>query len=430
MLIEIASSLVMGGIFAGSFFAQNITKNDASKIQRIAANCGLLVKEAGMTRTIHLKRRRRLKNGTEYVYRIPLGLAFTDFEKRLDHFQDGINGKSFSLADLADLFKRKQRKPKQRKEIELQYDGMLKIFVYDSPLPDLVPFDDDTLGKLNGWQVPVGEGRNEFVAHDFDQIPHLIVAGTTRYGKSVFLKNVITTLIARQPDAAKFTLIDLKGGLTFNRYKNARQVHTVAKNVSETLEALRTIQAEMNQRMDAFLEAGHEDIKEAGFKERHFIIVDEAAQLASAGHKGEEKNMRVECEQIVAEIARVGGGLGYRIVYATQYPTADTLPRQVKQNCDAKICFKLQTDTASRVVLDEDGAESLPLIKGRAIYLTDRKRIVQTPFIENKYIEEKIGPHIVIKARPDNIEEGTINNGEGNQTATALGSHTLVIEAV
>lgn len=430
MLIEIASSLVMGGIFAGSFFAQNITRNDATKIQRIAANCGLTVKEAGMTRTIHLKRRSKLKNGTEYVYRIPLGLSFSDFEKRLDHFQDGLNGKTFSLADLAELFKRKQRKPKQRKEIELQYDGMLKILVYDSPLPELVPFDDHTIGGLKGWQVPVGEGRNDSVTHDFDQIPHLIVAGTTRYGKSVFLKNVITTLIARKPDHTKFTLIDLKGGLTFNRYKNVRQVQTVAKDVSETLEALRTIQAEMYKRMDIFLEAGHEDVREAGYKDRHFIIVDEAAQLASAGYKGEEKAMRIECEQIVAEIARIGGGLGYRLVYATQYPTADTLPRQVKQNCDARICFKLQTDIASRVVLDEEGAESLPLIKGRAIYLTDRKRVVQTPFIENKYIEEKIGPHIVIKAWPENIEGGTLSDGKGDQTAAAVGGHSLIIEEV
>jgi DNA segregation ATPase FtsK/SpoIIIE-like protein len=142
-------------------------------------------------------------------------------------------------------------------------------------------------------------------------------------------------------------------------------------------------------------------------KERHFIIVvDEAAQISSTGEVDSDvKKEKIKCESILAEIARIGGGLGYRIIYATQYPTADTLPRQVKQNCDAKVCFKLQTDTASKVVLDQGGAEKLPLIKGRAIYQTDRRVTVQTPFIQNDFIEKVITPHIVLKPRKEEQHE-------------------------
>jgi hypothetical protein len=74
-------------------------------------------------------------------------------------------------------------------------------------------------------------------------------------------------------------------------------------------------------------------------------------------------------------------------------------------------------------VLDETGAESLPFIKGRAIYRTDRKQIVQTPFIENDFIDQTIRPHIIIKAR----EEERNETGPAKE-ATARGSHTLIIE--
>jgi len=53
------------------------------------------------------------------------------------------------------------------------------------------------------------------------------------------------------------------------------------------------------------------------------------------------------------------------------------------------------------VVLDDSGAESLPLIKGRAIYRTDRTTIVQTPYIENPYIDEAIRPYIIIRPRKE-----------------------------
>jgi S-DNA-T family DNA segregation ATPase FtsK/SpoIIIE len=77
---------------------------------------------------------------------------------------------------------------------------------------------------------------------------------------------------------------------------------------------------------------------------------------------------------------------------------------------------------ASRVVLDDAGAEQLPYIKGRAIYQTDRKHIVQTPFIENDTIEKIIKPHIVIKAKKEvQRDTPTAQSREGR-------SYSLIIE--
>jgi S-DNA-T family DNA segregation ATPase FtsK/SpoIIIE len=275
-----------------------------------------------------------------------------------------------------------------------------------------------------GWEVCLGFAREQTVYHDFDKIPMMVVAGTTQYGKSVFLKNAITTLINNHPNDVSITLLDLKGGLAFNRFKNCRQVVTVAKDVSESLKALQAVHAAIITKQAEYLKNGFENIRDSKDKKRHFIIIDEGAELASKGATDPEvKRMKMQCEHIIAEIARIGGGLGFRLIFATQYPTADTLPRQVKQNCDARLCFRLQTDVASQVVLDEAGAEKLPLIKGRAIYQTDRKLIVQTPLIENELIDRTIRPHIVIKPRKEQQHERN-TAAEANEG----GSYSLVIK--
>ena len=433
LILEIIGPIVAGGIVVYSSYQRSGGSSDAGKIQRICANCGLTVKEAGKTKNMQLLRRTRHDCGTEYAYRIPLGLSFSDFEKKKEHLQDGLNNKrlllDISLNDIGSLKLSRNiirdvklllsKKKHVRKEIELSYDGLLKIMVYNERLTELFPFDESLFVRCNTWEIPIGITICKFIKHNFEQIPHLIVAGTTRYGKTVFLKSLITTLVHKHPKLVKLTLIDLKGGLAFNRFKNISQVECVAKNVQEALDALKEIKKGMNERFEEFLNAGYEDAKEANFSERNFIVIDEGAELASKGETDPElKVMKQECESILADIARRGGGVGYRVIFATQYPTADTLPRQVKQNIDAKLCFKLQTEIASQVVLGEGETDAahLPLVKGRGIYLTDRKRIVQTPYIQNDFIEEMIKPHIVIKARKeDETPDGKVSP-EGNES--------------
>jgi hypothetical protein len=432
MLLELVTSTAMSGVLIYTYLDKGGT-TEAAKIQRVAAHCGLAVRENGKTHTIHLLRRTRHKWGTEYVYRIPLGLSFEDIRQKKQHIEDGLNHRrrlfDVTLDDLralrinGDILQQLRQLltgSKQRKEVLMDYDGALRIRVYKEPLPQLVPFDDKTLTSCKGWSVCIGQSREHMVIHDFERMPHLIVAGTTRYGKSNFLKSLITTLIHNQP-ASRVHLLDLKGGLAFQRFKNARQVSDVAKDVDESLEMLRKIEQEMKKRQKEFLDKGFEDIREAKYTVRDFIVVDEAAELAPSGENDKDtKKKKTECEKILSEIARIGGGLGYRLVYATQYPTGDILPRQIKQNATAKLCFLLDTHVASMVVLDEPGAESLPLIPGRGIYRTDRKTIVQAPYIENKFIDKTIRPHITIKAKEEVKRE--------HRPATQGGEYSLVIE--
>ncbi|WNN20023.1 FtsK/SpoIIIE-like protein [Bacillus phage FI_KG-Lek] len=106
--------------------------------------------------------------------------------------------------------------------------------------------------------------------------------------------------------------------------------------------------------------------------------------------KKEQQRLLGACQQMLSHIARIGGALGFRLIFCTQYPTGDTLPRQVKQNSDAKLGFRLPTQTASSVVIDEAGLETIKSIPGRAIFKTDRLTEIQVPYISNEMMWEHL----------------------------------------
>lgn len=419
------------------FYKQHIAtdQNDHDKIIRIAESCGLYVKDGKLKKGLRIHRRTTHPDYVEYVYQLPLGLSFQDVLNKYQAFQDGLTVKSTMVLNketlirlvrlpitktwLDDVKKLLNERQPSKKTLVVDYDGMVRFKIYNHGLPELVHYENN----VSGWCVPLGKSLTSNHAHDFDTIPHMVIAGTTRYGKTVFLKNIITTLLTNQPENVSFTLVDLKGGLAFSRFNGLPQINTVAKNPVEALDALEAIHDELVTKQEKYLELGYEDIKEAGDHKRHFIIVDEGAELSSSGITEKKRKATLQtCERLLSEIARIGGGIGYRLVFATQYPTADTLPRQIKQNADAKLCFRLQTDTASHVVLDQSGAEKLPFVKGRALYLTDRLLEVQTPFITNDYINNVI---INIKGRNGtNVADAS----KPKKDVTKRRKHTIIIE--
>jgi DNA segregation ATPase FtsK/SpoIIIE, S-DNA-T family len=426
LFLEITSTLIMSGVLVSTVYYQHGGGgNDARKIERIAENAGLVARDGTK---IRIHRRTRHNNFTEYAFQMPHGLSSQQFRDKLDRFQDGLNIKrsiiDISLDDLKAIDWRDvknlpqqiqtllKRKKKLRKEVEIDYDGMLIFRVYREALTEYLPFDESLIKGLRSWEVPVGVSRSGYVKHDFEKVPHVIVAGATGYGKSSWLKTVITTLIKRKPDHVTFTLIDLKGGLSFGRFRDIKQCETLAKTPEEAVEALEIVQERMNRKLDELFAAGFEDVSEAGDPRRHFIIIDEAADIA-----GNEK-----AETIIKDIARRGRAAGYRLVYATQYPTSETVPSQVKRNCVGRLSFVVDSAIASRVVIDEEGAEKLPLLPGRAIYKTVKKTIVQTPHVTNNQIREVIEPHVTIRARKEN-DNADVNRARGTDRP-----NTLVIE--
>lgn len=394
-MFEILSTLSMAGIAGASYYLQNKNSTtDHDKIIKIADAAGLKTSEGG----IRIYRKVKKKDYAEYVYKIPLGLSFKQFEDNKQLFIDGLNNKIQSDINLANFKNIDWKKDaigqikdiftnriKLDKHLEMEYDGMLRFRVYEKGLENKYTVNEDMFKKLKGWEIPVGFTYKDFLKHDFEKRSHMIVAGTTGFGKSEFLKLLVTSLINNRPDDAKFHLIDLKGGSELGPFRNLKQVVHFGKTTKEAKKILQDVQKEMEKVSDWLFESGKNNVKNAGIKERHFVIIDEAATLDD------------ESKEIVVDISRRGRSSGYRLIYATQYPTNETLPSQVRANIGARVCFLLETNAQSRAVLDEGGAEELPEIEGRAIFRRVKNHIVQTPYIEESEINRIIKPHIVKK---------------------------------
>jgi S-DNA-T family DNA segregation ATPase FtsK/SpoIIIE len=409
MLFEVLTTTVMGGIALKAYVKkQGLASNDSGKIQKIISLSGLNVKDGKDTLTTQLIRKKHYDWGWEYAYRIPLGRSFDDYLAKQRVLEDGLNNRRqrITVADLkalqldgnfiASLKTLHKRKLTEHKEVEVSFDGLLKIRVYDEPLPTQVPFVQGA-----DWRVPVGitRDKNTFRYHDFEQIPHMVLGGATRYGKSNFINAMITSLIRSKPDHVRLFLVDLKGGVELCDYESLRQTVSIAYEPSEALATLQLAYDQMRAIQAKVRALGKKNVQEAGIKERYFVIIDEVGELnPTEAVTKEERSLKIECQTLMSQIARLGAGLGFRQILATQYPTGDVIPRQCKQNSDAKLSFRVQSATASRVVLDEAGAELLPQIKGRAIYQTaDKREIVQTPIITSETIRESIAEHYVKK---------------------------------
>ncbi|MBQ6447026.1 AAA family ATPase [Cytobacillus oceanisediminis] len=423
MFFSIASSILMAGVAGYSYLQTSSSPiNDTEKIKTIFRNSGWI---GANGETMRLHRKSKFKNGTEYVFQLPLGFDRNKIESNKQILEDGLNTRhKYLLFQPSDLLTIKldktilrqiktilTTKKISKKEVVFDFDGMLRIKVYNSPMPPKIEWNESML--LKNFKVIVGYTREgKPIVHDFDKAKHLIIAGATGYGKSVAMKLFVTSLIHQEPINTKLSLIDLKGGSAFHRYKDCKQVEYYARDPKEAEQTLKKIQERMNSSFKKVVDNGYKDVKEAGIKERHFVFIDEAADLADYP----------QAMEIITDIARRGRSAGYYLVFCTQYPTIEVIPSQTKRNIIARLCYVLDTSIASNVVLDEAGAEDLPDIPGRGIYKNLRSTIVQTPFMTNKQIEKVITSHINIRPRKE--DESEQNNDERAEDR----KHTFIFE--
>lgn len=435
MFVEVVSTIALGGLAGYSFVKSNgnaPTKSDSQKILKIFNNAGM--SKGG--ETIRIIRTEKIDNGKMYVFQIPLGLGSEDIFNKKRVIEDGLNTRSrdteIHFKDIKSLkslkwdltifeqLKKIFTKTKMiNKEVEIEFDGMLKVKVYDSPMDENIPWKEEML-QPGTWKVLIGKKRTELIYHDFDKTKHLIIAGVPGSGKSVVMKLIITSLILSQPNNVSFSLIDLKGGPAFARFKDCRQVKNFAIDNEGAMEVLKKVEEDMERvYQDELVAKGFEDVIEAGIKERHFLVIDEAADLA-----GEDKAVK-----ILTNIVRKGRGSGHYVIYATQYPTVQTVASQIKRNIPARLTYVLDSAIASNAVLDTNGAEDLPDdIPGRGIYKVAKMNHFQTILIENTEIDKQTKPHINIRPRKD--EENGIEKGSTNTERAEEGKHSLEFKAI
>lgn len=216
---------------------------------------------------------------------------------------------------------------------------------------------------LFGLGIGIG-GQAVFV--DFRDVSHILLAGTARAGKSVFLQSMLTSLLLKaRPDELKLLLIDprQKSLPIFDGIP-----HLLGPTVTDTNEAkdaLTWAAEEVRRRHHVLTQCGTRDWLR--FNQQHpqdklpaiVIVVDELSDLMLAFPQ--------EVEGALYRLAQKAKGTGIHLLLATQRPSLDTFTSLIKANIPSRIAMALPSEVTSRAILDTTGAEKL-LGRGDMLY--------------------------------------------------------------
>jgi S-DNA-T family DNA segregation ATPase FtsK/SpoIIIE len=231
---------------------------------------------------------------------------------------------------------------------------------------------------------------NPLVA-DLAKMPHVLVAGTTGSGKSVFINSVVSSLLFRtSPDELRFIMIDPKR-VELIMYNGIPHLMTeVIVDVEKILASLKWAMDEMDRRYRKFAENGVRNIDSynelSGFQAMPYIVIviDELQSLMAFAP--------VQVEDAIARLAQMARATGIHLIVSTQRPSVDVITGLIKANIPCRIAFNVSSMIDSRVILDMPGAEKL-LGRGDMLYIPPEQ--AKPTRIQGAFVSEKEAKRLV-----------------------------------
>lgn len=227
------------------------------------------------------------------------------------------------------------------------------------------------------------------------EMVHLLVAGETGGGKSTFLRQFIVDIL-KFKEPTKLYLIDLKGGVEFLPFKGHPQINLVSEH-EKAANVLITLNNELDDRLKLFEEHGVNDLdsfnhKTDGGLPRIVLVVDECAEIFMRSNHDEKMKTYINILRLkIGRLARLSRAVGIHLVLATQRPDKDAIDMQTKDNLVSRLCFRVNNDYASTMVLRDGRAAKLPKINGRAIWKgTGDELELQIPYLGQEEVQALI----------------------------------------
>jgi len=278
-------------------------------------------------------------------------------------------------------------------------------------------------------------GRSIFL--NLATTPHLLIAGATGAGKSSGINCIITSLLMRStPDQVRLILIDPKQ-VEMGQY--ARLPHLLTQPVTNPKKAANALSwavKEMERRYDVLFEMGYRDITgynaafdrgeisvEVGsdreLERMHYIVVvvDELNDLMMVAAR--------DVEESITRIAQKARAVGIHLVIATQRPSVNVITGVIKANVPARAAFAVSSQTDSRVILDQVGAEKL-IGRGDMLLLPGNSSVAQR--IQGCWVEEEEVRKVVAFWRKQSPVQ-YISGVEGDEPSTGSPAGRAIAES-
>jgi S-DNA-T family DNA segregation ATPase FtsK/SpoIIIE len=262
----------------------------------------------------------------------------------------------------------------------------------------------------------------EPVFTSIEKMPHLLVAGATGTGKSIFVHSLLISLLYKNsPETLKLILIDPKR-VELSAYDGIP--HLVSPVITENKKAagvFRWAISEMEKRYEILQKSGSRDIKSynAGHKDEPMpfivIAIDELADLMSSFGR--------EIEGSVVRLAQMARATGIHLILATQRPSVEVITGLIKANITARVAFQVASQIDSRTIIDTPGAEKL-LGRGDLLFISaelSKPKRIQGSFITEDEIKSVTNfirknnsqMEVAASAESVNFEAATAENGNG-----------------
>ena len=239
------------------------------------------------------------------------------------------------------------------------------------------------------------------VVADIAKMPHLLVAGTTGSGKSVFLNTILMTILYRaKPSEVGLIIIDPKK-VEFGVYAGIPHLmKDVVTDPGQAVSTLRWAVNEMSKRYErmqwsavrdfksynAKVENGTVSAKEENPRKMNqiVIIIDELADLMMVAKK--------EAESMICRIAQLARAAGIHLIIATQRPSVDVVTGLIKANVPARVALLVSSQIDSRTIIDMPGAEKLLGNGDMLFYPTGyvKPQRVQGAFVSDEEIQKTV----------------------------------------
>jgi S-DNA-T family DNA segregation ATPase FtsK/SpoIIIE len=255
-------------------------------------------------------------------------------------------------------------------------------------------------------RIPIALGKDIFgnpITSDLASTPHLLVAGATGTGKSVFLNALLCSILMRAtPEDVKLLLVDPKM-LEFSLYQGIPHlIAEVVTNPKRAAAALLGVVNKMEERYQLMAKRGVRNIEQynkavAKDLATHrpqpddeivprklpyiVVVIDELADLMIVAAR--------DVEESLMRLAQMARAAGIHLVLATQRPSVDVLTGIIKANFPSRISFQVSSRTDSRTVLDSNGAERL-LGQGDMLHVppgSSKLERIHGPYISEKEVQ-------------------------------------------
>jgi S-DNA-T family DNA segregation ATPase FtsK/SpoIIIE len=281
---------------------------------------------------------------------------------------------------------------------------------------------------------------------DLEKMPHLLVAGATRTGKSVTLQNLLISMLYKNsPYDLKLIILDPKR-VEFTAYNNLPHLYTpIIKEPKGAIKALNWAIQEMERRYEILAEHGQVNVHDYN-KKILAPALEKARKKASIGEELKNVPPKMpfviiifdeyndfmlsypkEITPLITALTQKGRAAGIHLILATQRPDVKVITGTIKANIPARIALKTTSQIDSRTILDASGAEDL-LGNGDMLYMaSDNPRLVrlQAPFISTeeirsvvshikKFYDDFIPDQIDVSKVRVGTSSGSFEGGEGS----------------